>query len=106
MGEKVVTINKQARFRYQFLEKFEAGIVLQGSEVKSVRANQVQLSDAYAIVKGWKGVYDDAGELIPCTRDNIIRVLTGAPWLLDDLLIESTRMVNFQQVQVDSDAKI
>ncbi len=51
MGIKIVTVNKQAKFRYQFLEKFEAGIVLTGSEVKSLRAGHVQLSDAYATLR-------------------------------------------------------
>lgn len=51
MGEKIVTVNKKASFRYQYLDKFEAGIVLQGSEVKSLRDGKIQLSDAYAVVQ-------------------------------------------------------
>lgn len=51
MGEKVITVNKKAKFRYQFLEKYEAGIQLQGSEVKSLRAGRIQLGDAYAFAK-------------------------------------------------------
>jgi SsrA-binding protein len=50
MGEKIVVINKKARHRYQFLEKFEAGLALKGSEVKSLRAGHVQMADAYATV--------------------------------------------------------
>ena len=46
-----VATNRQASFRYQLLERFEAGIVLQGSEVKSLRQGAVQLKDAYAEVK-------------------------------------------------------
>jgi SsrA-binding protein len=42
--------NRQAAFRYNLLERFEAGIVLQGSEVKSLRSGSVQLKDAYAEV--------------------------------------------------------
>src|SRR2546426_8804820 len=42
--------NKQAAFKYNFLEKWEAGIQLQGSEVKSLRDGKVQLKDSYATV--------------------------------------------------------
>jgi SsrA-binding protein len=44
-------INKKAGFNYHFLEKFEAGMVLQGSEVRSLREGRANLSDAYAIVR-------------------------------------------------------
>jgi SsrA-binding protein len=46
-----VATNRQAGFRYHLLEKFECGIVLQGSEVKSLREGGVQLKDAYAEVR-------------------------------------------------------
>jgi SsrA-binding protein len=46
-----VATNRQAGFRYHLLEKFECGIVLQGSEVKSLRGGGVQLKDAYAEVR-------------------------------------------------------
>ena len=46
-----VATNRQAGFRYHLLEKFEAGIVLQGSEVKSLRDGAAQLKDAYAEVR-------------------------------------------------------
>jgi SsrA-binding protein len=45
-----VATNRQAAFRFNLLEKIEAGIVLQGSEVKSLRNGGVQLKDAYAEV--------------------------------------------------------
>ena len=46
-----VATNRQAAFRYNLLERYEAGIVLQGSEVKSLRNGGVQLKDAYAEVR-------------------------------------------------------
>jgi SsrA-binding protein len=46
-----VATNRQARFRYHLLEKFEAGLMLQGSEVKSLRAGKVNLKDSYAVVR-------------------------------------------------------
>ncbi|MBP7998449.1 MAG: SsrA-binding protein SmpB [Chloroflexi bacterium] len=44
---KVVANNKRATFDYELLEKFEAGLVLKGTEIKSVRANQVSLQRSY-----------------------------------------------------------
>jgi SsrA-binding protein len=45
-----VARNKQASFRYHLLEKWEAGLVLTGTEVKSLRAGKAQLKDGYATV--------------------------------------------------------
>jgi SsrA-binding protein len=44
--------NRQAAFKYNFLEKWEAGLQLQGSEVKSLRNGGVQLKDSFATVTG------------------------------------------------------
>ena len=46
-----IATNRQASFRYNLLEKWEAGMELQGSEVKSLRDGKVQLKDAYAVVQ-------------------------------------------------------
>jgi SsrA-binding protein len=46
-----VATNRQASYRFQLLERLEAGIVLQGSEVKSMRQGGVQMKDAYAEVR-------------------------------------------------------
>jgi SsrA-binding protein len=48
-GEKVVATNRRARFDYQIEDAWEAGLVLTGSEVKSLREGNVNLSDAYAM---------------------------------------------------------
>jgi SsrA-binding protein len=47
-GEHTVASNRRARHEYSVLERFEAGLVLQGTEVKSLRAGKVVLRDAYA----------------------------------------------------------
>lgn len=47
MSILIIQDNKKARFDYEILEVFEAGIVLMGSEVKALRAKDVQLKDAY-----------------------------------------------------------
>lgn len=46
-----VATNRQARFRYNLLDTFEAGIVLLGTEVKSLRDGGAQMKDAYALVR-------------------------------------------------------
>jgi SsrA-binding protein len=50
-GERDAAQNRQASHNYFLLEKFEAGLMLRGTEVKSLRAGQAQLRDAYALVK-------------------------------------------------------
>lgn len=45
-------VNKKAFYNYHILEKMEAGIVLEGSEVKSLRDNRADLSDAFARLQG------------------------------------------------------
>jgi len=48
---KVVATNKKARFEYFLLEHFEAGLALQGSEIKSIRAGQASLAESYVRVE-------------------------------------------------------
>jgi SsrA-binding protein len=52
MGILIISENKKARFDYHVVETFEAGMVLTGSEVKSLRGNQVQLKDSYVSFVG------------------------------------------------------
>ncbi len=51
MGEKTVATNRKARFEYFILETYEAGLALQGTEIKSIRAGQVSISEAYIQIK-------------------------------------------------------
>ena len=51
-GNSTIALNKRARHEYHIDERYEAGIALQGWEVKSLRAGRVNLTDAYALVKG------------------------------------------------------
>jgi SsrA-binding protein len=46
-----VATNRQASYRYAFLDKLEAGMVLTGTEVKSLRGGKAQLKDGYAAIK-------------------------------------------------------
>ena len=54
-GLKIITNNRKARFNYFFKEFYEAGIVLTGSEIKSLRDGKVNISESYA--------FDENGEI-------------------------------------------
>jgi SsrA-binding protein len=60
MGEKVVARNRRARHEYFILETYEAGIALRGSEIKSVRAGQISLAEAYVRIDGREAWLEDA----------------------------------------------
>jgi SsrA-binding protein len=51
MEEKVATLNRHAYHNYHILETFEAGMVLLGTEVKSIREGRINLKDSYGLVK-------------------------------------------------------
>lgn len=52
MGIKIVATNRKAKHEYFILEIYEAGLVLKGSEIKSIRAGQVSLAQAYVSIDG------------------------------------------------------
>lgn len=49
--DKNITVNRKARHEYEIVQTFEAGLVLQGTEVKALRQNNANLVDSYAMVK-------------------------------------------------------
>jgi SsrA-binding protein len=51
MAEKIIAKNKQAYHEYFIEEKYEAGLVLAGTEVKSIRQGKVNLKDSYVSIK-------------------------------------------------------
>ena len=51
MGEKIIATNKRARRDYEVLDRYEAGIELKGTEVKSLRDGKLTLKDSYVDVK-------------------------------------------------------
>ena len=67
-----VATNRQASYRYHLLERFECGIVLTGTEVKSLREGNAQLKDSYAVVRDGEvwliGLY--IAPYGPAARDN------------------------------------
>ena len=48
--DRVIATNRRARHKFEFIETFEAGMELRGSEVKALREGKAQLSDSYAVV--------------------------------------------------------
>jgi SsrA-binding protein len=72
VGAGAVATNRQASYRYNLLERFECGIVLTGTEVKSLREGNAQMKDAYAVVRDGEvwliGLY--IAPYAPAARDN------------------------------------
>ena len=50
-GLKIICLNRKASFNYFFSDIYEAGIVLKGSEIKSIRSGKINIADSYAIEK-------------------------------------------------------
>ena len=71
-GTKLVASNRKASHDYFLEDRFEAGIALRGSEIKSVRAGKVQLREAYVDVKGGQALLLNAhiSPYDPAARDN------------------------------------
>lgn len=57
---KVVATNRKASHEYFLLERYEAGLALQGSEIKSIRAGQISLAEAYIRIDGHEAYLVDA----------------------------------------------
>jgi SsrA-binding protein len=56
-GVKVVATNRKAGFEYFLLERFEAGLALMGSEIKSIRAGQMSIKEAYVDVQNGRDAW-------------------------------------------------
>jgi len=67
---KVVATNRKANFEYFLLEKFEAGISLQGSEIKSIRAGQVSIQEAYVDIQDGKQAWLVEAHIAPYEQAN------------------------------------
>ena len=50
-GLKIITLNRKASYNYFFKDLIEAGIVLKGSEIKSVRSGKINIAESYAVEK-------------------------------------------------------
>ena len=72
MGKLVIGTNRKAKFEYFLLENFEAGLALKGSEIKSIRARQVSIAEAYIQTDGKQAWLVDAhiAPYDPASREN------------------------------------
>jgi SsrA-binding protein len=69
-GERAVATNRKARHNYQILERLEAGIVLTGDEVKSLREGRASLAEAFARVRGGE-VWLEGMHIPPYEQGNV-----------------------------------
>jgi SsrA-binding protein len=67
---KVVATNRKAGFEYFLLEKFEAGLVLRGSEIKSIRAGQVSLAESYVDIENGRDAWLVEAHIAPYEQAN------------------------------------
>lgn len=70
---RVITDNRKAKHDYFILETIEAGIVLKGTEVKSMRAGRVNLKESYASIEGGE-VFIEGMHISPYEHGNIFNV--------------------------------
>ena len=72
MGEKVLARNRKASYDYHLLDKYEAGMVLKGSEIKAIRAGQISIKEAYVRTDGQEAWLVNAhiAAYDPASRDN------------------------------------
>ncbi len=71
VSNKLIATNKKAKFNFFLEEKYEAGLVLFGSEVKSVRLGKVSIEDSYVISKG-KELYLMSSYIGPYTEASML----------------------------------
>ena len=69
-GTKTIALNKRARFEYHIDERIEAGLCLEGWEVKSLRESRIQFTDSYILLK------DNEAFLFGCRIDPLPTVST------------------------------
>ena len=62
---KVVATNRKAKYNYQILDTYEAGISLRGSEIKSIRAGQLSLSEAYVTINNGREAWLVSAHIAP-----------------------------------------
>lgn len=65
-NSNTIALNKKARHNYNLTDKYEAGISLQGWEIKSIRSGKVNISDCYVMIKD-REAYLVGGEIMPLT---------------------------------------
>lgn len=67
---KVVATNRKASFEYFLLEKFEAGLALQGSEIKSIRAGQISIQESFVDIENGQQAFLVEAHIAPYEQAN------------------------------------
>jgi len=67
---KVITTNRKAGFEYFLLERFEAGLSLQGSEIKSIRAGQMSIAESYVDIENGRNAFLVEAHIAPYVQAN------------------------------------
>lgn len=67
---KVVATNRKAGFEYFLLERYEAGIALQGSEIKSIRAGQISIQESYVDIENGEQAFLVEAHIAPYEQAN------------------------------------
>src|SRR3990170_4606054 len=67
---KVLATNRKASFEYFLQEKFEAGIALQGTEIKSIRAGQISLAESYVDIENGRNAWLLEAHIAPYEQGN------------------------------------
>lgn len=67
---KVVATNRKAGFEYFLLDKFEAGLALQGSEIKSIRAGQISIQESYVDIENGRQAFLVEAHIAPYEQAN------------------------------------
>ncbi|NTW12063.1 MAG: SsrA-binding protein SmpB [Anaerolineales bacterium] len=67
---KIVATNRKAGFEYTLLERFEAGLALQGSEIKSIRAGQISIQESYVDIENGRQAFLVEAHIAPYEQAN------------------------------------
>ena len=73
-NKKIIAKNPNAFHNYEIIDRIEAGIVLYGTEIKSIRNGKVNLKDSYAIIEKNKEVYVYQMNISPYENGNIYNI--------------------------------
>ncbi len=115
---KIIATNRKASFEYFLMEKFEAGIVLQGSEIKSIRAGQISIQESFVdipnaqeawLVEAHIAPYEQAGQYFnhePKRRRRLLLHKKQIRELWNDIRIKGNTVVPTRVYLKDGRAKI
>jgi len=115
---KIIATNRKASFEYFLMEKFEAGLVLQGSEIKSIRAGQISIQESYVdipngheawLVESHIAPYEQAGQYFnhePKRKRKLLLHKKQIREIFNDIRIKGMTVVPTRVYLKDGRAKI